>query len=71
MEFHCPKCGAKTPVVGDFCMECGHELRQPTEAPPIDYSAPQSYTPKFLADMRQKDYTQILASDHVGRTHNI
>ena len=50
MEFHCPKCGAKTPVVGDFCMECGHKLRQPIEAPPIDYSAPQSYTPKHLAD---------------------
>ncbi len=50
MEFHCPKCAAKTPVVGDFCMECGHKLRQPIEAPPIDYSAPQSYAPKFLAD---------------------
>jgi len=50
MEFHCPKCSAKTPVIGDFCMECGHELRQPTEVPSIDYSEPQSYTPKFLAD---------------------
>ena len=47
MEFHCPKCGAKTPVSGDFCMECGHPLK---EIPPIDYSEPQSYTPKFLAD---------------------
>jgi class 3 adenylate cyclase len=50
MEFHCPKCGAKTPVIGDFCMECGHAIKEPKEAPPIDYNQPDSYTPKFLAD---------------------
>jgi class 3 adenylate cyclase len=33
-----------------FCGECGHDLKKPKEAPPIDYSQPQSYTPKFLAD---------------------
>lgn len=34
----------------DFCGECGHELKEPEEALPIDYNQPQSYTPKFLAD---------------------
>ena len=48
MEFHCPKCGAITPVIGAFCMECGHNLQAPQKPP--DYSEPQSYTPKFLAD---------------------
>jgi len=47
MEFHCPKCGANTPVSGDFCMECGRLLK---EAPPVDYSQPQSYTPKHIKD---------------------
>ena len=50
MEFHCPNCGAKTPATGKFCQECAYDLRKPKEAPPIDYSEPQSYTPKFLAE---------------------
>jgi len=50
IEFHCPKCRAKTPHQGKFCMKCGHNLAEPKEALPIDYSEPQSYTPKFLAD---------------------
>jgi predicted ATPase/class 3 adenylate cyclase len=33
-----------------FCNKCAYDLTAPKEAPPIDYSAPQSYTPKFLAD---------------------
>ncbi len=33
-----------------FCDECGHDLREPEEGPPIDYGQPQSYTPKFLAE---------------------
>ena len=50
MEFHCPNCGAITPATGKFCKECAYDLRKPTEAPPVDYDHPQSYTPKFLAD---------------------
>jgi class 3 adenylate cyclase len=29
---------------------CGYNLRKPKEAPPTDYSKPQSYTPKYLAE---------------------
>jgi class 3 adenylate cyclase/tetratricopeptide (TPR) repeat protein len=50
IEFHCPKCGTITPASGKFCKKCGHDLKEPKPAPPIDYSEPQSYTPKFLAD---------------------
>jgi class 3 adenylate cyclase len=31
-------------------MECGFELQKSLEPSPIDYSEPQSYTPKFLQD---------------------
>ena len=50
IELDCPKCGAKIPLGRKFCGECGHELTEAKEVPPIDYSQPQSYTPKFLAD---------------------
>jgi class 3 adenylate cyclase/tetratricopeptide (TPR) repeat protein len=50
MEMLCPGCGASIPPGKKFCGECGHQLRKPAEIPAIDYSEPQSYTPKFLAD---------------------
>ena len=46
----CPKCGAEILPDDDFCGDCGHNLRKTKETPPIDYSQPQSYTPKHLAD---------------------
>jgi len=57
----CRECGAKLLLVcsqcdtenlpdDKFCGECGHNFKKPKEALPIDYSEPQSYTPKFLAD---------------------
>ena len=47
----CPQCGCENLPDDFFCGDCGHDLRKPVEAPaPIDYSQPQSYTPKFLAD---------------------
>jgi class 3 adenylate cyclase/tetratricopeptide (TPR) repeat protein len=46
----CPKCQFENPKGAKFCNECGHDLRGPIEAPPIDYSKPKSYTPKSLAD---------------------
>jgi len=50
LELVCPKCGADIPLSRKFCGVCGYDLRE-TEAPPaIDYSQPQSYTPKFLAE---------------------
>ena len=46
----CPQCGTEN-IPGDkFCGECGDNLRKPEEAPVVEYSEPQSYTPKFLAD---------------------
>jgi len=46
----CPKCKHKIKPGSKFCDECGYDLRRRKEAPAIDYSKPQSYTPKFLAD---------------------
>jgi len=36
--------------VNKFCDECGFSLKEPQEPIPVDYTQPQSYTPKFLAD---------------------
>ncbi|MHC4459177.1 MAG: adenylate/guanylate cyclase domain-containing protein, partial [Planctomycetota bacterium] len=50
LEIKCPECGFGNSPTFQFCGKCGHDLSQPAEASPIDYSEPQSYTPKFLAD---------------------
>jgi class 3 adenylate cyclase/tetratricopeptide (TPR) repeat protein len=50
LEIACPQCGKVNYPGSKFCNECGYDLRKPTPAPPIDYSKPKSYTPKFLAD---------------------
>jgi class 3 adenylate cyclase/tetratricopeptide (TPR) repeat protein len=47
MKGTCPKCDFANPPDFEYCGKCGHSL---TEAPAIDYSEPQSYTPRFLAD---------------------
>jgi len=47
MELRCSSCGKALPAEAVFCDECGHDLREPKEAPPIDFEQPQSYTPKF------------------------
>jgi hypothetical protein len=49
LELTCPKCGTKFTPGSKFCDECGHKLIEPSEAPVVDFSEPQSYTPKFLA----------------------
>ncbi len=49
-ELKCPQCGHPLPPVAKFCEECGYQLSKVKEIPPIDYSKPHSYTPKFLAD---------------------
>jgi class 3 adenylate cyclase/tetratricopeptide (TPR) repeat protein len=46
----CPKCNAENDPENSFCNECGYDLSKPPQAPPLDYSSPQSYTPKFLAE---------------------
>ena len=50
LELKCPNCAAIIPRYRKFCGKCGHKLPENLEIPPIDYSKPQSYTPKFLAD---------------------
>ena len=50
LELECPDCKAKIPLGKKFCGECGHDLTRPVKPPIINYSEPQSYTPKFLAD---------------------
>jgi class 3 adenylate cyclase len=50
LELVCPKCKAAYEPNSKFCDECGQDLRANFETPTVDYSEPQSYTPKFLAD---------------------
>jgi len=46
----CPQCGYENLTEDKFCGECGHALANSEADHPIDYSQPQSYTPKILAD---------------------
>ncbi len=50
LELICPGCSAQLPPDRLFCGECGRDLRTPRKKPPGGYSAPQSYTPKHLAE---------------------
>ena len=50
LQLVCPECGSENLPEDKFCGECGHNFQKSKEAPPIDDSKPQSYTPKFLAD---------------------
>jgi class 3 adenylate cyclase/tetratricopeptide (TPR) repeat protein len=50
LEIVCPKCNSLNPPQFKFCGECGYDLSKPLEAPPLDYSVPKSYTPRFLAE---------------------
>ncbi len=46
----CPNCGSEALPEDEFCGECGHQIKKQVKPPSIEYSKPQSYTPKFLAD---------------------
>lgn len=46
----CPQCGTSNGPSSKYCNECAHDLRKPRETHSIDYSEPQSYTPKHLAE---------------------
>jgi len=50
LEAVCPGCGKTLPSGANFCDECGHALGEQKAPPPVDYSKPQTYTPKFLAE---------------------
>jgi class 3 adenylate cyclase/tetratricopeptide (TPR) repeat protein len=46
----CPHCNSEYFLADEFCGECGFQLISPQEISPIDYTKPQSYTPKYLAE---------------------
>jgi len=50
LEIKCPQCGFLNPPVHEFCGECGHNLKETVKTAEVDYSQPESYTPRFLAD---------------------
>jgi uncharacterized membrane protein YvbJ len=50
LELLCPQCGRSLPAEAIFCDKCGKDLRESKESHPIDYSEPESYTPKHLKD---------------------
>ena len=50
LEVKCPQCNKDLPLGAKFCNECGYNLTKTEEVSPIDYSKPQSYTPKYLQD---------------------
>jgi class 3 adenylate cyclase/tetratricopeptide (TPR) repeat protein/ribosomal protein L40E len=49
-ESICPQCNSSNPSEFNFCGKCGYDLREPKNAISVDYSEPQTYTPKHLAD---------------------
>jgi len=50
LEIACPECGKSNQPGSKFCKECGHDIKKPQDTVPVDYSQPQSYTPKHLKD---------------------
>jgi class 3 adenylate cyclase/tetratricopeptide (TPR) repeat protein len=46
----CPQCGRENSPENIFCNKCAQDLRKSEEALPVDYSEPQSYTPKHLKE---------------------
>ena len=50
LKLACPKCNSVLTGNSIFCDECGYDLRKPVKVYPVDYSEPQIYTPKFLAE---------------------
>ena len=45
----CPQCGKEVEAEAAFCGECGQDLQTASDKP-VDYTQPESYTPRFLAD---------------------
>ena len=69
LELTCPKCGFPNPPQSKFCGDCGHDLRAPQETPSVDYSEPQSYTPKHLADKILTTRSSIEGGQFERRIH--
>ena len=50
LQLMCPHCNSEN-IPGDkFCGECGYKFDISDGLPPVDYTRPDSYTPKHLAD---------------------
>ncbi len=49
-KMKCSKCQYNNSEDHKFCSNCGHNLQEPDQTSPIDFTRPHSYTPKFLAD---------------------
>ena len=45
----CANCGTQLPPSAKFCLECAHPVSGATAGPPR-FAAPESYTPKHLAE---------------------
>lgn len=50
LQLKCPSCGYIYESGSLFCDECGYRLEKPQISLPTDFSQPESYTPKFLAE---------------------
>ena len=50
MAVVCPRCGAKLQADDTFCGDCGLRIEEAAKSQSLDYTQPQSYTPKNLAD---------------------
>ena len=53
LEAACPSCGESNRTGAKFCRKCGHGLSKPAgagPASPLRSAAPDSYTPKYLAE---------------------
>ncbi len=59
LALNCPSCDAELGQRARFCDQCGHDLGRPKTAPQVDYTKPQSYTPKHLADKILKDRSAL------------
>ena len=46
----CPQCGVATAADDNFCRKCGARVTVPTASAASRFTAPQSYTPKHLAE---------------------
>jgi predicted amidophosphoribosyltransferase len=55
----CSECGSEYLPEDEFCGKCGHNLKGAKTSAPVDYSQPQSYTPKHLADKILKDRASL------------
>jgi len=46
----CANCGAQLSPTGKFCSECAHPAGQAAPSSLPRFGAPESYTPKYLAE---------------------